>query len=163
VKYHIEEVQVPRRSGGPGSDALDLGEGRRIVHVVSQVPAEDGGPDVLHVLVEDDGTGGDPRGYDSPAGGANMAAVQPAPGPEAQQYPDYPEARNEPEQSPSGPAEGDPAWTDPDSSYEPPDERVDPEHGTPADPEAPDGGDASQGEPDAGEDPGTRGRRGRGF
>lgn len=75
MKYHIEEVQVPRGSDSP----LDLGESRRIVHVVSQVPSEDaGGLDTLHVLVENDGSADDPRGYENSGPGANMGAPQPA-------------------------------------------------------------------------------------
>jgi hypothetical protein len=146
VKYHIEEVQVPRGA----ADALDLGDGRRIVHVVSQVPAEDaGGLDTLHVLVEDDGTGADPRGYDGSGPGANMGAPQPA-GPisdedaelaeradgdgEAQETgePEYPASPAPGEDAapvePEDPqAEADPAWTSESSDYEPGFERTDPE------------------------------------
>lgn len=147
MRYHIEEVQIPRAGG----DALDLGEGKRIVHVVSQVPAEDaGGLDTLHVLVEDDGTGGDPRGYEGSGPGANMAAPQPAGpvGDEAQQDPEYPDAQNVPAEGnaperdypehplpgeDAGPAEvqdagpeAEPAWTAETSEYEPPFERQDP-------------------------------------
>jgi hypothetical protein len=185
VKYHIEEVQVPRGA----ADALDLGDGRRIVHVVSQVPAEDaGGLDTLHVLVEDDGSGADPRGYDGSGPGANMGAPQPA-GPisdedaelaeradgdgEAQEAgePEYPAnpvpgedaAPVEPEDPQ---AEADPAWTSESSEYEPGFERTDPEtesgeDGDQAGPVA-DSEPVDDGQPIASTDP-ARQRPERGF